>query len=270
MKKVILFSPKGYVGRFTKERIQSEKNMQLYEITRDSNLKEYNEDYDIMIYSAATRYALADKYVQDNVVSVIRIVDFCKTHHVQRIIYLSSDEIYGELNTDEVNENAVMINPGLYGISKYLAERIIIESGIPYYIMRMPGIVGRTWGKTFLYRLMDNIKNNKDIELYNANKSFNNVLDIDDLTRFLVKLCICEKKGENEIFLLGNTEKIKLMDVATYIKELYHSKTRIRDIDAKQKRYFTLDVTKASEYGYSSKRIKSIIDDLYSIQMGEN
>ena len=134
MNKVVLFSPNGYVGGYIKEKIQSEKNIQLYEITRGSKWEECKENYDTMIYSAAVRYATAEKYIQDNVVSAISVVNFCREHYIKRIIYLSSDEIYGELNTNVVNEKAIMINPGLYGTTKYLAEKIIMESGMPYYI----------------------------------------------------------------------------------------------------------------------------------------
>ena len=265
MNKVVLFSPNGYVGGYIKEKIQSEKNIQLYEITRGSKWEECKENYDTMIYSAAVRYATAEKYIQDNVVSAISVVNFCRENNIKRIIYLSSDEIYGELNTNVVNEKAIMINPGLYGTTKYLAEKIIMDSGIPYYILRMPGIVGRTWGKTFLYRLMDSIKNNESIELYNWNGQFNNVVDIDDLTRFIVLLINCVRE-ESEIFLLGNTEQIELKELVSYIKEMYHSVSQISNVDTKSKRYFTLDVRKAVEYGYLSKNIKTIINELHHIQ----
>ena len=268
MKKVVLFSPTGYVGHFIKERIGKEKNIKLYEMTRKDDLREYKEDYDIMVYSAAItsgRHESPDKYVEDNVVAAVSIINFCKEHHIERIIYLSSDEIYGELNTDIVTERAVMINPNLYAATKYLAEKIIIESKIPYYILRLPGVVGRIWGKNFIYNLMDKMRNNEPVSLYNMDKEFNNILDVDDLTRFILLLCNCEKKNDSEIFLLGNTEKIYLRELIFYIKELYQSTSQIDDLDGGQKRYFTLDVTKAVEYGYFSKKIKTIMDELYCI-----
>lgn len=266
MKKIILFSPKGYVGGYIKKKILNERQMQYFEITRDSNLDQYQGDYDVMVYSAAVRYADADKYVQDNVEAAIAMVNFCKKHHVKRIIYLSSDAIYGEIHTDIVTERAVMVNPGTYGVTKYLAEKIIIESGIPYYILRMPGIVGGSWSDAFLCRLMDSIRNNETVKLYNINREFNNVLHIDDLTKFIVLLSNRTNSGKSEIFLLGNTEKIKLQELAIYIKGLYDSTSQIKDAGAGSKKYFTLDVAKAAEYGYSSKKITEIAEELYKMQ----
>ncbi len=269
MKKVILFSPNGYVGTFIKEKIQEKKDIELYEIVRDGDLEQYMEEYDVMIYSAAVtsgRHEAAGKYVQDNVVTAVTMMNFCKKHNVKRVIYLSSDEIYGELNVDKVTEKAIMVNPSLYATTKYLAEKIIIESGIAYYILRLPGVVGRIWGNTFIYSLMDRIKNNERLDLYNVDREFNNIIDIDDLTSFIVTLC--DGNGKSEVFLLGNTEKTKLKEIISYIKELYHSTSLIYSIDTDQKRYFTLDVEKAIEYGYSSKKIKDIIYELYQIREG--
>lgn len=266
MKKIILFSPNGYIGGFIKSKIQQEKNLQLSEIVRDSDLEQYREDYDIMIYSAATSQASVEKLLQDNVMTAIDMVNFCREHHIKRIIYLSSDSIYGEVNTDIVSEKAIMVTPGAYGITKYLAERIIIDSGISYYILRMPGVVGKVWRNNFIYNLMSEIEANRKIELYNMDKKFNNILDIDDLTNFIALLCKGECKNISEIFLLGNIEKKRLRDIVYYIKELYHSSSRIYNCVADDRRYFTLDVTRAVEYGYSSKKIMTILDELYQIQ----
>lgn len=267
MKRIVLFSPTGYIGGFIKERLQEEKDVQLYEITRNDDLERYEGRYDLMIYSASVSRATAEKYVQDNVMAAITIMNFCKKHSVQRVIYLSSDSIYGEINTDVVNEKAIMVNPDIYGTTKYLAEKIIMGSGIPYYILRMPGVVGRIYRKgVFIQALMDKIRNSDDLELYNINRKFNNILHVDDLIDFIVVLCSGVNKSESEIFCLGNTEKIELEKLINYLKEKDHSTSRVSSIDTDQKRYFTLDVSKAAGYGYTSKPIKAILDECYQIQ----
>lgn len=267
--KIILFSPNGYVGSYIKQRLINEKGIQLYEITRKGVIGEEQKAYDILIYTASitsNRCEAASKYVQDNVMSALAMIDFCKKHFVKRIIYLSSDEIYGNLNVDIVTEQAVMVNPNFYAVTKYLAEKIIIESGLSYYILRLPGIVGNIWRKNFICELMDKMKSNKSIELYNAERNFNNILDINDLVNFITLLCKERNVGTNEVLLLGNTECIRLRSLVLYIKELYQSKSVINYIEADDKRCFVLDVSKAIKHGYSSKKIRTIIDELYQIQ----
>ena len=271
MKRIILFSPKGYVGGYLADRLRKENDVQLYEMTRNSNWNNYKKEdtYDVLIYSAAItsgRNEAVSKYVQDNVMTAVSVIKFCEEHGVKRIIYLSTDEIYGELNTEIVSEKAIMINPNLYASTKYLAEKIIASSQIPYYVLRLPGIVGKKWGKSFLYGLMDRIKRGESIELYNMSKDFNNIVHIDDLVDFILVLCKRIESFASEIFLLGNTEKMKLEEIVLYIKDIYQSTSQIKDIDEKKKRYFILDVSNAIKYGYSSKKIKNIIDELYQIQ----
>lgn len=128
MKRIALFSPTGYIGSLLREYLLKDKDIELFNITRKSCLDEVYGEYDLMIYSAATANGETLKLIQDNVMAVVSNIDFCKKHNVKRIIYLSTDSIYGELNTDEVSENnVVMVNPNFYGTTKYLAEKIIIE-----------------------------------------------------------------------------------------------------------------------------------------------
>ena len=265
MKRIILFSPTGYVGSLLKKYMIENEDVELFEITRNTNLGKYYGECDVMIYSAAVTDAEPLKLIQDNVLASISVIDFCRRHRVKRIIYLSTDSVYGEINIDEVSESTIMLNPDFYGSTKYLAEKVIIESGISYYILRLPGIVGGIWRRTYFYRLIDAACSHEPITLYNAEKEFNNVLHINDLIQFIEILCNCGK-GCSEIFLLGNTEKVKLIKIVDYIKEVCNSKSVINFTSGGDKRYFTLNTNKAETYGYTSKPVWEIIDELYSLR----
>ncbi|MCX4342797.1 MAG: NAD(P)-dependent oxidoreductase [Kineothrix sp.] len=269
MKRIVLFSPGGYIGGFIKAKIERIREIQLYEVSRSSDLEQYEGDYDILIYSAAVSNATTEKLLQDNVGAAINMMRFSREHHVKRVIYLSSDSVYGELNTDIVTEDTIMVNPNVYGVTKYLAEKVILESGIPYYILRMPGVVGRVWRDVFICNTISKIKEGEHLRLYNIDRLFNNILHIDDLITFIILLCEREDMDDKQIFLLGNTELVKLKEILVYIKEFYHSGSLICSEDTDQKRYFTLDVTKAIQYGYVSKGIKNIIEELCRLKERE-
>ncbi len=269
MVKVILFSPRGYVGGYLKETLLKRKDVLLYEITRESNLESFEGDFDVFIYSAsitALRKEENQKYIRDNAMTASTMIEFCKLHNIKRIIYLSSDEIYGNINTSVVGEKAIMVEPNIYALTKYLAEKMIIESGIPYYILRLPAVVGRKWGNTFIYRLMERVEQNQKLYMYNTDKDFNNLVDIEDLVRFIVLLAFMDDLKGNDIFLLGNCKKIKLREMVEYIKSMYHSESEIYDITKGDERYFTLDVTKAVNFGYQSKNIRNILRELYQLR----
>lgn len=267
--KVILFSPNGYVGSNIKERLDNDNDIELTEITRESNLDIIGGSYDILIYSASitsARNADAEQYIKDNALCAVKMVNFCKKHLVKRIIYLSSDEIYGRLWTNQVTELVEMHSPNIYGITKYLAEKVIMESGISYYILRLPGIVGRKWGNNFLYRLIDSISRNETVYVYQADKDFNNIVEVDDLIDFIIKLMYRKDYLNSEVFLLGNSKMITMRNLADYVKHIYNSRSEIVYAIERGNRYFTLNIQKALKYGYHSKDIKKIIEELKFLQ----
>lgn len=271
MRKVILFSPDGYVGGFIWEKLNVENGIELLKITRESRIDFIEGDYDILIYSASVtsaRKAAAGQYIRDNALCAVTITEFCRKHSVKRIIYLSSDEIYGQLCVEQVTEDVVMCSPNIYATTKYLAEKVIMESGIGYYILRLPGIVGKRWGCSFLYRLIDAIRKGKSISVYYADKEFNNVVDIDDLIDFIITLMYRDDYSDSEVFLLGNTYKTSLRELVDYIKGIYASDSEIVSVKEDGERYFTLDVAKAVKYGYQSKDIRKIIDGLCQYRQG--
>lgn len=114
MLKVILFSPNGYVGSGIREKLMNQNDIEILEITRKTNLDIVEGDYDIMIYSASVtseRKADAEQYIRDNALCAVTMTEFCRKHLVKKIIYLSSDEIYGHLCTNQVTEETIMCSP---------------------------------------------------------------------------------------------------------------------------------------------------------------
>ena len=269
MIKVILFSPDGYVGGFLKTKLTECEGISLFGITRESDLDAFEGEYDILLYTASitsARKAAAEQYIKDNALCATDMMGFCKKHRVRRIIYLSTDEIYGMLRACEVTEHSAMVAPNIYAATKYLAEQVIRESGIPYYILRLPGIVGRNWGDNFIYRTMEKVRNQEDIFIYNGQKEFNNLVDIDDLAQFILVLCNKIESPVSETFVIGNCEKIKLLELVEFMKEMYDSSSEVHDNEDLSRRYFTLSVEKAVSYGYRSKRIKDIIYELKELK----
>lgn len=73
---------------------------------------------------------------------------------------------------------------------------------------------------------------------------------------------------ETEVFLLGNADKIRLIELVNYIKQIYCSSSEIVCVEECGNRYFTLNVEKAVNYGYQSKKIEKIINELCMCERG--
>lgn len=81
-------------------------------------------------------------YFQNNIAGTIFLLKIMKEFKVNKIIFSSSCAVYGNDAYIPITEKTDLnpINP--YGISKMFAERMIIESKIPYSIFRFFNVVG--------------------------------------------------------------------------------------------------------------------------------
>tara|TARA_B100001287_G_scaffold223526_1_gene192796 strand:+ start:1208 stop:2221 length:1014 start_codon:yes stop_codon:yes gene_type:complete len=135
-------------------------------------------------------------------------------HEKKHVIYISSSMVYGNFESDSVDETDKCNPIGIYGSLK-LSGEIIVKSynqvfDLPYTIIRPSALYGercvsRRVGQVFI----ENLLNEKDIII---NGDGNEKLDftyIDDLTDGIEKCCI-NKNAINETFNLtfGNSRPI--------------------------------------------------------------
>ena len=263
MKKILLFSPTGMVGCRLMERLKNTDHRIFYWQRNKYDIPD--ENIDIFIYVAGItsgRHETAKQYVVDNCYMAAKVVDACKQCNVKRIIFLSSDEVYGNLDTDSLSADSDRINPGVYASSKYLSEQIIMESEIPYYIIRSPGIVDGTKIKnSFLERTAIDLSQNRTITCNHMEDLFNNVVHLEDLCKFILLLTNKENDDRNKIFHVGQCESEKLTNIINYMRNQIESNSKILAM-SKKGRHFTLPVEDAVEYGYASRGIYPIIDEI--------
>lgn len=80
----------------------------------------------------------------------------------KKVFYLSSRDIYGEVKKSVLNENTIINDPSIYGYTKLIAEKILLNS-FPTIILRLPAIIGLgTHG--WINSVTNKIKKNKKID----------------------------------------------------------------------------------------------------------
>lgn len=147
-----------------------------------------------------------------NVEFTKKIVNLCKEGNIKKIIFTSG---LGVSKT----------TPLSYFISKYQAERQIIESGLNYTIFRPSYIIGKT--DYFTQNLKRQIKNG-EIKIPGSGKYSIQPIYIDDVSKIITK-SIIDRQFKNKILDLVGPEIISYNE---YIK-LFSSGTRaiIKKID---------------------------------------
>jgi UDP-glucose 4-epimerase len=65
------------------------------------------------------------KYLYDNVVAVMNILEFATTHHVKRFILSSTANLYDAPKVVPIKEDEELIPGSVYGETKFMAERML-------------------------------------------------------------------------------------------------------------------------------------------------
>ncbi len=216
-------------------------------------------DVDVLIHTAALNPS-PDKsfkdYFDQNVVMAENVIEFAKKHHVKKIIYMAAVSSFGKVDkilTEESPHNS----PDDYGLSKYVAEKLIETSGISYYILILPGVVGPGCRSTWLVNTARRIHQNEEVCCYNAEGLFNNIVHVRDVAAFIDLLLGKDERISNK-FLLATTDKVPVREILMYIKERLHSHSEIMEISS-DKGAFVVDCSHAVSAGYSSMALKKIL-----------
>ena len=273
--KILITGASGFIGSNIMEylegkennvfgcvRTQEKKKNERY-IICDLEKEVLDIDVDIIIHTAGIRsYGNTDfnAFFDGNIIATKNVLEYAKLHNVKRIIFLGSVESYGEAN-GVLREDSPRNNLNDYGVTKYVAEQLIRNSGIPYYILILPGVVGRSCGGNWIINVAKALYSNKCVTYYNGQGLFNNILDVQDLCAFIEKL-ITENVNKSETYLLGSSEKVTVENVVRFLKDKFLSASQLYS-DNQKRNAFYLDVNKAISDGFSPHPIIDTLDVVY-------
>lgn len=199
-----------------------------------------------------------DKVVESNIIFTHSLVRYAQAVSPKLIIFLSSISIYGDIFSPILDSKSQVNNPDLYGVSKLMSEKIIEASRIPSIAIRLPGIVGPNSVRNWLTILRQKAIAGEDIEIYNANNLFNNVIHIKDLAEFICQLL--EKKYNQFIpIIIGTSDPVQIEEVVRKVMTNNNSVSKLVErVSAKSS--FLINCESAIKLGYSPKSTIEVID----------
>jgi nucleoside-diphosphate-sugar epimerase len=232
------------------------KNCRLVKANLEKNIK-FNNYFDVLIHCASKipNDKINKKNFKANIKMTNNLLKLCKKFKCNRIIYLSTMSVYGEIKSKIVYENLKPKNIDLYGLSKRISENKILSFAKENFsvatIFRLPGIVGKDSKYNFLSNTLNKIKNNQPITISNLNGKFNNVVHINNLQEIVYQSV--RKEKVSQVYNLASTKPIKIKSIIN----LFYQKLR------KDKNYI-IQKNKGSSFIISEKKIRQNSYKLYS------
>jgi UDP-glucuronate 4-epimerase len=167
---------------------------------------------------AGVRHSLKDpfSYQKSNLEGFLNLLELAREYEVNNFVYASSSSVYGDSpNIPFSVDDRVDTPVSLYGATKKANELMAYAYshlfGIPCTGLRFFTVYG-PWGRPdmALFLFTDAILNNRPINVYNYGRMKRDFTYIDDVVEGTI--AALEKPFAYEIFNLGNSDPIELMD----------------------------------------------------------
>ncbi|WP_353432666.1 NAD(P)-dependent oxidoreductase [Polynucleobacter sp. MWH-UH23A] len=265
--KILLTGATGFIGSHIYKSLSLDHEVRVLH-RGEKNLLNCNDNFDCLIHCAsATPSNTSDPYqlVVDNISYAKNLVDFVKSQKIRILIYLSSMSVYGEMISGCVNEDCGAFDPSLYGLSKFMAEKIFTDylknEEVKKIFLRLPGVVGIGAKDVFLAKLRSGFKDGKEVTVYNSTQLFNNVLHVNSLVNYIKFILIENSQYPKDLALnMSSVEPIEVCEVIEIFKELIPSDAQVFYGDS-LKPSFLISCEKAIEYGFIPSTTENSIRD---------
>lgn len=169
------------------------------------------EQPDIVIHGAAESFvdtSLKDPnaFVSSNILGTQVVINCCVKHNVQKLIYISTDEVYGQLLSEHDqpwSEDAPLNPRNPYSASKAAGELLVQAAGttygLIYNITRSSNNYGpRQWPEKLIPKAIKHILEGKKIPIYGQGKQIRDWIYVADNCTAITT--ILDKGLPNEIY----------------------------------------------------------------------
>ena len=204
------------------------------------------EKFDRVVHLAAqagVRYSLENPhaYADANLMGFLNILEGCRHHKVQHLVYASSSSVYGlnrkmPFSTDDSVDHPVSLYAATKKANELMAHTYAHLYGIPTTGLRFFTVYG-PWGRPdmALFKFAKAMLEGKSIDVYNYGKMKRDFTYIDDIAEAVVRVQdVIPQADPNwtvetgspatssapfQVYNIGNSSPVELMDYITALEE---------------------------------------------------
>ena len=156
-----------------------------------------------------------------NVFGTYNVIKTCAEMN-SKLIFISSREVYGETINESTKEDDPLFPNNIYGITKMLAETLIINTSqkynVDYIILRLTNVFGPGPYERGVNKIIKMAVKDKKIQIYGGEQVVN-IVYVDDIVE-LINSILCKKCSWNKIFNVGSNNTLKIKKFVDEVKGL--------------------------------------------------
>lgn len=223
------------------------------------------EKPDIIIHGAAESFvddSIKDikPFLHSNVMGTQCMVNAALQHNVDKFIYISTDEVYGQLKLgdDSWTENSSTLPRNPYSASKLSGELIVRAAGethgLKYNITRCSNNYGpRQPPRNLIPKVITCLINDQEIPIHGSGEQLREWIFVSDHNDAVMTVL---KNGVNkEIYNIGSGFELKNLDIVKHISNIMNVDPKIKHIKDRPGHDFRYSVNcnKIKELGWEPK-----------------
>jgi UDP-glucose 4-epimerase len=222
-------------------------------------------DIDIVFHLAASvgRQRSIDNPFLDsetNILGTLNVLEGMKRKAVPKIIYSSSAAIFGELQTNPINEHHELNPDSPYGVSKLAAEKMVIAfsrlNNFSSTCLRYFNIYGKNQKYDFYGNVIpifaNRICNNKPIEIFGDGEQTRDFLNVYDVVK--VNYLAAINSHETNVYNIGSGQSISINKLVKLMKKISNNEITINYLPSRKAevRDCKADISKVKrDFGFS-------------------
>jgi len=176
-----------------------------------------------------------DRYVHDNIVATQRLLESLRGTDIQKLVFASSESVYGDAEMFPTKESALPRPVSPYGMTKLAAEHLAFvymrSFGIPATALRYFTVFGPRQRPDMAFcRFMQALVDNQEIEIFGDGEQTREFTYVSDAVDGTVKAASADVVGQ--IINLGGGSRVTVNRVLDTLEDISRIKVRRRHLAA--------------------------------------